>query len=384
MPLRVLMIRRQTSGVGYYRTTLPSRALIAAGFDVTISPGSYYYLKPSPSEWLKQRVGTFDVLFTDRGCQLDEIGGNDRTGEPGYFWTVAATPNARMLVDFDDHFLDIPKWNVARTRWMPGQEYTNAGLMHLASSQLTTVSTPPLVDLYREHSHAIRCIPNHIDPADWDHPVNPARSADPRIRIYYGGADGHFGDLDPIRDGLERFLRNPPLPVRFIAFGAMPAWLHRLREDLPQTVVNLPWVPIGNYAASVAWGGFDLAIAPLTPHPFNDCRSNIKALEAGLLGQAFIASKTGPYKDIPDDAAYLTPHTSKGWEAALTRAVTEASERKAKAARLREWVLDGWTVAHSVGLWKEAVETTYSLPVKQALADFITPHQRRQYGVVTP
>jgi glycosyltransferase involved in cell wall biosynthesis len=43
---------------------------------------------------------------------------------------------------------------------------------------------------------------------------------------------------------------------------------------------------------------FDIGIAPLTPHVFNESKSYIKALEYAALGIPCVASKVGPYPDF--------------------------------------------------------------------------------------
>ena len=245
MPPRILIILRQETAVGYYRQELPSPVLKSLGYTVDFDPIPVFSQKPSTNDWLLQRIGQYDIVLVDRGGSLAEIIGDPNTTPPtiGYRGIVDASPNCRMICDFDDNFLDLPKWNESRKLFMPGMAYHVAGLAHLQLSEMTTVSTPSLLTTFTKRTHAIRCAPNHIDPADWAHPTNPARSNDPRLRIFYGGASGHYGDLAKCETALKHLLASPPVPFRFIAFNAIPRALHDIRRQNPKAVVSLPWVP---------------------------------------------------------------------------------------------------------------------------------------------
>jgi len=375
MPPRILIILRQETAVGYYRQELPSRVLKSLGYTVDFDPIPVFSQKPSTNDWLLQRIGQYDIVLVDRGGSLAEIIGDPNTTPPtiGYRGIVDASHNCRMICDFDDNFLDLPKWNESRKLFMPGMAYHVAGLAHLQLSEMTTVSTPQLLTTFTKRTHAIRCAPNHIDPADWAHPTNPARSNDPNLRIFYGGASGHYGDLAKCETALKHLLSSPPVPFRFIAFNAIPRALHDIRRQNPKAVVSLPWVPFYDtqpgYRRAMAWGGFDIAIAPLADHPFNHCRSKIKFLEAAVMGQAFIASKIGPYADIPTDCAILADNTTSSWSEGLTALLTDASLRQSLTTRAKEYALDNWHITQARPIWQEIIETTLSLPRIETFED---------------
>ncbi len=374
---RILFIQRQDSAVGYYRTILPARALTRLGYPVTVETTPFHDLKPTPSAWLKQRVGSFDLLVTDRGGCFTEIIGDPQAESMGYRGAVHASPGARLICDFDDDFTCVPEWNTAWGSYQPGQERRVAGLAHLKLAELTTVSTATLVERFTSRTHAIRLAPNHIDPADWEPwPVNPARASDPRVRILYGGAAGHYGDLEAARPGIEEFLLHPPRPIRLIAFGAVPKWIHDIRRKRPDRVVVLPWSPFRWYPRMVRWGGFDVAIAPLADHPFNLTKSNIKWLECAAQGITFVASKIGPYSTIPSDCAFLTPNDADGWLDALYAAVTDAELRAAVNSAARTHVLTHFHADNLGPIWEEIVAATLARPRIETMEDTLLPAER--------
>lgn len=284
--MRILMLHRQQSAVGYYRTELPARALRAFGHTVTTFDEPYdRVMHPEPYAWIGEQAGKFDLIIVDRALHY---------GDLALFAGLRhLNPGARMIVDFDDDYTAVPPWNTSHTAFQVGQQYREAGNAHLKLSEMTTVSTDVLAERFAVRSHHIKTNLNFIDPADWTGlPTDPSRAGDPGLRILYGGASGHFGDLDVVKKGIEAVIEKPPVPFRLICFGALPYWLHEASRRHPSRVISLPWIPFEDYPAAVAWGQFDVAIAPLCDHPFNQAKSNIKWLETAVQGIPFLCWKS--------------------------------------------------------------------------------------------
>ncbi len=376
--MRILFLSRQASAVAYYRQTLLARQCIKLGHQVTHFNGRTFFDACIPSkagqrrsprelwhgEWLYERDGEFDLIVVDRALTHVDV---------GIFSGYIVRNEARMIVDIDDDIRNVPQWNPAYAKYHPGQEFLEAGLGHLRLSQCLTVSTPALARAYTQMAHRVRVQPNLIDPADWEgHPTNPERSADPHLRILYGGAAGHYGDLESIREGLEPVLRKPPVPLRLICFGATPNWVHDIGQEFPGRVIVLPWVPFPDYAAAVAWGGFDFAIAPLASHVFNHSKSNIKWLEATLQGIPLLVSNIGPYSEIPNGAA-VKATTPADWAAALHELLRNKTLRKQTLKAANECVRDEWTLDHGLQRTQILLEEAASWPLIRSLADAQLP-----------
>lgn len=400
--MRILALHRQQSAVGYYRTWLPARALAAAGHDVTWWEDAPYNtvmhkyalqhkarfeeagidfktFKRTPELWFQDRLTAvmrgeeepYDIILTEKPIKFDDSA--TLAGFKHYM------PNCRMICDFDDDFLDVPHWNLAAPKWHPGQEFREAGLRHMRFSELTTVSTETLAEKFSPHAHKIRAIPNLIDPLEWSNrPVNPERSLDSSVRIFYGGASGHYGDMDAARPGLEAFLRNPPCPIHFVIVGASPAWLHELREEFPDRIWNIDYQSIHDYPDVVAWGGFDIAIAPLAQHPFNEAKSDIKWLEASLQGMAFFCSNVGPYREIPAGLAIRVDNDEELWQEGLIALCENSRHRKEMAAEAKEYVLRERTLDAKGHLWHNTVEEAATLPRIERLEDTRLPSDEQR------
>jgi glycosyltransferase involved in cell wall biosynthesis len=273
-----------------------------------------------------------------------------------------------MIVDFDDDFTNIPWWNSGYHGYQPGQELRESGLGHLRLAEATTVSTKKLTEIFEDKTHNIFYAPNCIDPVDWENlSVNPDREKDDALYILYGGAAGHFGDLDEIKEGIQAVVKKPPVNIRLICFGALPAWLHELSRQYPDRVYTLPWIPFNLYPQVVAWGGFNLAIAPLAAHPFNDAKSNIKWLEAGIQRIPFFCSDIGPYKDIPKECAIKVDNTPAQWAEGLRAVLQDPDLRKRLTDRAYENVQENWTIDRKGHLWHDIIERASVVPRIESL-----------------
>jgi glycosyltransferase involved in cell wall biosynthesis len=269
----------------------------------------------------------------------------------------------RMIVDFDDDYTCIPDWNQSQGNYYPGQENYEVGMRHLRLAEMTTVSTEALVERFRDKTHEIRCMPNLIDPADWEGlQVDPARGGDDHLRVLYGGAPSHYGDITAIRASLEEVIRKQPVPWRLICFGALPHWLHDLAQELPSKVVTLPWVAFQEYPQVVAWGGFDFAIAPLVAHPFNETKSKIKWLEAGIQGIPLIASRIGPYATIPAGCAIRVGNDHEEWTEAMISLLVDADLRQMYRENAYETVRETRTLDSGAERLQTIIEEVMDLP----------------------
>jgi hypothetical protein len=370
--MKVLFAYRQRSAVCYYRSILPGRALKALGHEIDLVDYSQGLAGADPSAWVKSLARDYDVIVTDRAY--------DDYRHLGFLAGLRhVNPESRMIVDFDDDFTSVPHWNQSYNAYQPGQLSRKIGEGHLKLAEMATVTTKRLADKFRAKVHAVRVAPNHIDPKEFaNHPVNPERTNDPHLRVLYGGAAGHFGDLDEVRAGVEAALRKQHTPFRLICLGSAPFWMHELHREQPGKMVLLPWVKdFIAYPVVVAWGGFEVAMAPLAQHAFNESKSNIKWLEATLQGMTFLCSDVGPYADLPDDVAVKVSNTPLQWSEALRAVLADPDLRAQKVARAREAIGDHFSLARLGVLWEEILADVLDCPRIESLEGTKLPSDPR-------
>ena len=106
-------------------------------------------------------------------------------------------------------------------------------------------------------------------------------------------------------------------------------------------VWRLDSLPYGEYLRELA--DSDLTIAPLADDGFNTFKSQVKFLEAGMLGVPMVASRT-LYDRYIEDAVTGLLCDNGSWAAQLSTAVADAGlrDRLAQGARqrVRSWYLD--------------------------------------------
>lgn len=365
---RVAMWHRQKTAIGYYRTVVPARWLQRQGYEVdfrekgTLS-SEWGSTEEALEKWAKEHHGIYDLVWTDRCIEPMSLG--IFSGIRHY------TPGCRLVVDFDDDFLSIPSWNQSQKSYHRSQQATEVSMAHLRMAEMATVSTEVLAREYDDKVHRVVVAKNAIDPVDWvGLAVDPDRAQDPNLRMLYGGAGGHYGDMDVARGALEKLIREPPVPWRLIVFGALPSWLHVLKRDYPGRVVGLPWIDFEDYPQVIAWGGFDLALAPLQKHPFNDAKSNIKWQEAAVQRIPLVCSDTGPYDwDIPPAAALKAKQSPESWEETLRAALTDPTLREKTAEVAWQAVNDEWVIDRRGRFWEDAIDEALACPRIESVED---------------
>jgi len=94
-------------------------------------------------------------------------------------------------------------------------------------------------------------------------------------------------------------LRN--LPIEIVIAGYHEGEVYDLiiqnltaKGQIPHTTI--PWTDTEHYIESYKG---DILLVPSKATEFNSYKSNIKALEAGLLGIPIVVSKAHPYLDLP-------------------------------------------------------------------------------------
>jgi glycosyltransferase involved in cell wall biosynthesis len=371
--MKILLIGDQIGGCAYYRRYMPERALNRYDdIELTTFPTHRYKTAMRPATrkpnqpdwitWLEEHVGEFDLVLVDRPTDFETL----------YHLRlfVHSTPGCRLAIDFDDDFLDVPRGNPAWKAYQPGLVPYESGLASLRISEAVSVSTDHLREVFRDKAHYIETVPNMIDPKDWEGwSTDPERPGDPHFRIFYGGAAGHYEDLDIVRGDLTRLLLDPPLPLRLCVFGSAPVWLHDIARAKPGRVVFQPWHRTEDFAPSIIWGGFDLAIVPLADTHFNASKSNIKALEHGISRVPAVMSGVGPYADLPRDGFRLVDNSSGSWYDGIVDLLSDSDTRRKQAQRAYEWVQDGWTLARLANKWYDFCKIAASRPRIERLED---------------
>lgn len=203
------------------------------------------------------------------------------------------------------------------------------------------VSTEALAFAYREFNADIRVVPNRIDADKWL-PLQPRRAAGIKPRVGWAGGLSHSGDLAIIADVVKDLADE----VEWVFFGMCPdtirPYIHEFHAG----------VPTPEYPAKLASLNLDLALAPLEHNEFNECKSNLKLLEYGVLGYPVIASDFGPYQcGFP---VKLVKNRTRDWVQAIRDHLSHPPALSQRGDRLRDHVRAHWLLQDHLDEWIDA------------------------------
>lgn len=160
-----------------------------------------------------------------------------------------------------------------------------------------------------------------------------ARPARETVVIAYGsGSKAHDADFAVAAPAIAAVLRgHPHVRLRIIGDLQLPAALDGLAEQIER------WPATGYAAYLGVLGEADISIAPLEETAFNDAKSNIKFLEAAMLGVPSVCSPRAAFRTaIEDGVTGFLAGAEAAWLEALTRLVQDPALR----ARIGQAALD--------------------------------------------
>ncbi|MBD1300974.1 hypothetical protein IDX04_33740, partial [Pseudomonas aeruginosa] len=253
---------------GHYRVRQPFRALHDAGL-----------LDGMLSESLLQPVALkrleVDSVILQRQISEEQLRAISR---------MQSFNRAFRVYELDDYLPELPLKSLHRAE-MPGDIRQILGRA-LGLADRFVVSTEPLAEAFRRMHGDIRVVPNRL-PLPWWRDLSSRRRDAERPRVGWAGGIGHGGDLEVIAE----VVRELAYGVDWVFFGFCPDALR------PYVREYQPGVEIERYPAYLASLDLDLALAPLEQNRFNECKSNLRLLEYGVLGFPVICSDVLCYRD---------------------------------------------------------------------------------------
>ncbi len=292
-----------------YRFGIPLRGMIARSWCSAMLYSHFGTWECAPGNpMLTQRHVTFNAQMVD---------------------TMHAN-NVTFVHDLDDLLWAIPSDNPNAGAHTP--ELLTALDTSLRLADLVTTSTEPLAAALEARGIAAVIVPNLVDPVDWQ--VQPKRAPRERLRVgWYGQRNLHIEDLR-VLDAVVTALRDR---VDFVFYGDIPHGLAAHRAELeiyPPTALEL-------FPAMLAALDLDILLSPLANNAFNECKSNLRLLQAGMLEYAVIATDIEPHRTLP---VTLVENSPAAWIAAIGERIGELGAVRAEGRALHAAVHAGYTL----------------------------------------
>lgn len=311
------------SGCGHYRVALPLAEYVRRGGDATWSE-----VMP------KWAATDADVIIGQRVC---------KDGPTTLWQSLCRTGRALMVLELDDDLFRVDHSNT------PAHNFYQPGILdnlaqNIRASDVVTVTTDALADMVKAYNTNVMVVPNRIPAWLLSH-QRPTRA---NLTIGWGGGASHRMDWEDAAPQVARFLwRNEDVRAHMI--GAM----FEAHRNWPLDRVTFTgWrQSVDDYYRTV---DFDIGLAPLRPHLFNQSKSPIKALEYAALGIPVVASATGPYEQFVQHGVtgYLVRRDHE-WTSFLKELSGDADLRHVMATNARELASRN-TVESNLGSWLAA------------------------------
>lgn len=220
----------------------------------------------------------------------------------------------------------------------------------LRASSAITVSTPYLVDRYREHVND--AVPMFVlrNAIDLDRFAGPAPAPHDPPRIGWAGhVSFRHHDLETLRGVIGPWAQRNGWGVHHAGddprTGVSARDLLGVPDGVPWTTSGL--APLAEYPGILR--DLDVGLVPLSDAPFNLAKSAIKGMEYAAVGLPFVARATPEYEWLAEQGIGRTARKPRQWLRHLdeladpdVRAAEGAANRAALApldigARWREW-----------------------------------------------
>ncbi|MBW3558832.1 MAG: glycosyltransferase [Proteobacteria bacterium] len=208
-------------------------------------------------------------------------------------------------------------------------------------------STPSLAEHMKPvvRSGTVFVLPNGLDDRNQGMLHEPPARVrrDGNVVVFYGsGTKAHNSDFLELAGPARLAILQRNFHVRLVVVGHLT--LDARFDTVRDQIVSLDWTSsIADYWSLLTEADINLAV--LAPYPTTDAKSEIKWLEAAVMGLPSIVSDTARYREVVEDGVdALTASTPEGWRDALTRLVEDPSLRRRIGERARLKAAERYTL----------------------------------------
>ena len=254
------------NGVVYHRLFTPHlRMQLDGQADVSVCQ--------SQEEWLTLDYTQFDVIIFSRWLGAKHYDVLKKIADSG-------TP---YVVDIDDYWV-LPKYNPAYWNYRKGIKQGVKDAINYADAVITT--TPALAKEIRQINENVTVVSNCLDLTHKQWEAEPFQRCE-KIKVGWVGGVTHEEDLKLIAEEIKG------MDIEFYICGYTPGEIwNRIAKSMPDAKI-VEGTTVFEYGE--VYKHFDIVVAPLQNTKFNNCKSELKILEASAYKKPIICSAVLPY-----------------------------------------------------------------------------------------
>jgi len=318
-----------SSGVGQYRVRGPLAALTNAG------------------QIESSLANNFDEIVYPTVTEIERIK-PDILVSQNFFLDHMLTPwkqyrqfnNAFMISGLDDLVYMLPQYHPKQGKWPSNTRRKVKELFQ--NSDRVIVANVALAEEFSKMSDDILVVPNYLENWRWDSLNLPEKRNGKKLRIGWAGGQEHIADLEFIRPVVEALHKE----VDWIFMGLC------LDGFQPYIKENYAGVDFDRYPQLLANLNLDLAIAPLTHNKFNECKTNLRLLEYGMVGWPVVCTDILPYQNAP---VTRVANNTNEWIRVIREKINEPEELLREGELLKQWVIDNYMLNDHIDDWAIAL-----------------------------
>ena len=342
---KTAILIKDKSGCGYWRMVVPARYM----------DEEKYHLECAEVEVVYDYLLEYDTIVVQRVHNWAE------------FYVIEKLKRAgkRVVYDIDDDIFNIPPDNPASQIILPDHQGAARAIMNVAD--LITTPSEVIRERFGFPDKTV-VIPNALD-LDDGYPVlsgddaedlDKISSPDEWRRILWQGSPTHAQDWfecaqavdqvmemnDDVRLTILGFL--PPVVQSFVEDESRPWWSARVEFE--------PFSEVETYIQTTKHLRAEVALAPLTDHPFNAAKSALKFVEYSAVGAPCVASNVTPYKEVMRDGENgRLASTPAEWLECIQMLLDSGSERVNMVREARKTVREGYDIKKVAKQWERAI-----------------------------
>jgi len=227
------------------------------------------------------------------------------------------------VLDIDDYWI-LPT-NHLLYDYYKEKDITKQTIVSLKYADHITATTSLFATVIQSVNPRVTVLPNAIDPTQPQFQISPTPSS--FLRFGWVGGVCHFEDIKLMEEGFTRLNNDENLEDKYQLYlmgfniGDTTGTYHQYEKifttGLQQNRDTYYRINSSNvFSYAQGYNLFDVALAPLTQNLFNNCKSELKMIEAGFMKKAIVVSDVMPYQIIAKPGINCLSVKESGYQSA--------------------------------------------------------------------